>query len=150
MGKNLRFLFTSKCLAISLLTNPSSHGEGLSFLPLNTWLSVTTWGSSQAFFLKVHPSPASSHNATLTPNPSPQILSHLYVGKDSSPPKKKIQIPHKSFPTNSFLYLYFAFYFCFIYITALNNCFAFCPPKLGILPQSGKLIPQHLGRIIEE
>ena len=35
--------------------------------------------------------------------PSPQILSHLYVGKDSSP--FKMQNPYKSFPTKSVLYL---------------------------------------------
>ena len=67
--------------------------------------------------------------------PSPQILSHLYVGKDSSP--FKMQNPYKSFPTKYFLYF-------FLLVPPILF------PNLGILPQSGKIIPQHLGRIIEE
>ena len=66
----------------------------------NAQLSFPTQGRSHACFLKVHPSPASPQN---------KILSHLYVGKDSSP--FKMQNPYKSFPTKYFLYLYFSCYF---------------------------------------
>ena len=78
--------------------------------------------------LKVHPSPgsASPQNATL---PFPR-------GKDSSP--FKMQNLHKSFPSNYFLCLYSFFFFSDYYF------FSFFP-KLGILPQSEKVIPQCLG-----
>ena len=80
-GMRLTFLFTSKCIA-KLYLSPRilPHlGKYLSFLPPNTlmymWLSLTTGGRSQAFFLKVHPfppSPPSKCNATL-PHKSPPI-----------------------------------------------------------------------------
>ena len=113
---------------------PSPHGEGV-MLP-----------SSKL----VHPSPASPQNTTL-PFPT------MYTRKDSSP--FKMQNPYKSFPTKSFLYLYFSCYFylfifffdLYIFLKIFSwNLISPPPPKLWILPQSGKIIPQHLGRIIEE
>ena len=54
--------------------------------------------------------------------------------------------PHKSFSTNSFLYLCFIL-FLFIYIICFEFSFlSFFSHKLEILPQSWKIIPQHLGR----
>ena len=46
--------------------------------------------------------------------PSPQILAHLHVGKDSS--TIKMLYPNKPFPTNSVLYLCFLCYFIYLYI----------------------------------
>ena len=115
-GMRLTFLFTSKCIA-KLYLSPRilPHlGKDLSFLPPNTlmymWLSLTTWGRSQAFFLKVHPFPAfPPPPLKMQCYPSPQIPSHLFVGKDSSPLQNAK--PHKSFSTIFFSYLYVSFYF---------------------------------------
>ena len=79
--------------------------------------------------------------------PSHQIPSHLFVGKDSSPLQNAK--PHKSFSTNSFLYLCFIL-FLFIYIIALNFLFFLFFPKTWNSSPKLKIIPQHLGRIIEE
>ena len=150
-GMRLTFLFTSKCIA-KLYLSPRilPHlGKDLSFLPPNTlmymWLSLTTWGRSQAFFLKVHPFPASPQNAMLPfpTNPLPSICREGFFPLQNAK-------PHKSFSTNSFLYLYVSFYF-YLSILLLWIFFSFFfSQKLEILPQSWKIIPQHLGRIIEE
>ena len=54
----------------------------------------------------------------------------------------------------SLFFLFFVFCFCFLFCFVLLSFqfwvfFSFIP-KLGILPQSEKVIPQRLGRIIEE
>ena len=111
MGKELKFLFTSKCLAISLPTNPHI-GKDLSFLPPKYVAILDHMGKESSFLPRSASFP--SFSPKCNPYPSPQILSHLYVGKDSPPPSKsKIQNPHKSF-----LYLHFSFYFYFIYFIA--------------------------------
>ena len=132
------FLLNAK---LSFPVNPSLHGEGVSFssplnassyipphksfltwgrIPLNTWLSLTTWGRSQAFFLVVHPSPASpppkKTNATLPfpTNPLPSIC------MEGSFPLQNAK-PHKS-STVQILFYIFIFHFIFIY---LHYCFEF-------------------------
>ena len=129
------------------VTNHSPHGK-----------------RSHACFLEVYPSPASPQNATR--NPSQQILSNLYVGNDSSP--FKMQNPRKSFPTIFFYISLFFMLFSFIYIFVIFflfplNFFPYSHQKtkkqknknkkkknLEILPQSEKIVPQRLRRIIEE
>ena len=80
--------------------------------------------------------------------PSPQILSHLYVWKDSFPLQNAI--PHKS-STVQILFCIFIFHFIFIY---LYHCFEF--PFLFFFSKTWnsspklKNYPQLLGRIIEE
>ena len=147
-------------------------GKDVNFLPLNTWLSLTKWGRSQAFFpLKCtailphmgkescflpwsasFPRFSPKCNATIPHKFSP------YVGKDSSP--FKMQNPHKMLPyKSSFFMLLLSIYkivffplisFSFSLLFPLNFVFFHFSPKLGILPQSRKIIPQHLGPIIEE
>ena len=143
----LTFLFTSKCI-VKLYLSPRilPHlGKDLSFLLPNTlmymWPSLTTWGRSQAFFLKVHPFPASPQNAMLPfpTNPLPSICREGFFP------------PSKCKTSQIFLYkFFFISLFLFIYIIALNFLFFLFSQKLEILPQSWKIIPQHLGRIIEE
>ena len=69
----------------------------------------------------------------------------------------------KSFPTNLYFFFYFFFIFHFIFISIFTSDyfffliffifllnFLYFYAKLEILPQSGKIIPQHLRWIIEE
>ena len=146
MGKELKFLFTSKCSYIPPHKSFLTWGQ----IPLNMWLSLTTWGRSQAFFLIVHP-PFPSFPPKMQCYPSPQILSHLCVWKDSFPPSK-CKTPQILYGTNSFIYRYFSFYFYWsmslFWISFFFSFFFFS--KFEILPQSWKIIPQHLGGIIEE
>ena len=141
MGKDLSFL-PPKYIAIL----DHIKGRNSAFFPLKCKVILPHTGRSHACFLEVHPSPASPKNATL---PYPQILSHLYDLSDDSSPFK-MQNPKKSFPINSFfitlftrlfLFIYFfSFFFFFDYLK-----FLFFPKKLGILPQSGKIIPRVWG-----
>ena len=144
--------------------------------PLNTRLSVTTWGRSQAFFpLKINaqlsfptggkescfllwslsfPSFSPKCNPEMQCCPSPQILSHLYVRKDSSP--FKMQNPQKMLPYKFLFFLLFIsvyWFFFFFSFSFFKNYYYFLwiffsfffSPKLGILPQSGKIIPPAFG-----
>ena len=131
MGKDLNFLPLKLRLILSLM------GKESSFLPQKCNANLPHTGKESCFLprmLKVHPSPgsASPQNATL---PFPR-------GKDSSP--FKMQNLHKSFPSNYF-FVSSPFFFFFLIIII----FSFSP-KLGILPQSEKVIPQRLGGIKEE
>ena len=127
-AKNSNFEIFESALYMKSVSMP------LSFLSPNTlmymWLSLTTWGRSQAFFLKVHPFPASPQNAMLPfpTNPLPSICREGFFPLQNAK-------PHKSFSTNSFLYLCFIL-FLFIYIIALNFLFFLFSQKLEILPQS--------------
>ena len=147
--------------------NPSPHEKDLSFLamaildhmgkeslssPWNAKLSFPR-GRIYAFFLEVHPSPASPKYST---NPLQSTCREGFF-----PLQKANPTPHKSFPKNTLLYLYFSvhfylsilfsfFYILFFKMISFKVYFLFSFfPKLWILPQSGKIIPQHLGWIIE-
>ena len=149
MGKDLSFC-PSKYMAIL-----NQVGTKSSSLPLKFKVILPTWGRSHAFFLQIHPSPASPQSAML-PFPTYPLPSTCICRKDSSP--FKMQYPGQILPYNfSFIYLFlFLFYLSifihFFFFSAFHIfiiIFSF-PKKLGILPQSGKVIPQRLGRIIEE
>ena len=141
MGKESSFVFTFKCIGIPQHKSFPTWGRILSFLP--PWLTLTTWGRSQAFFLwyaklffptlrrshtfflKVHPSPSCSQKMQCYP--SPQILSHLYVGKDSS--RGFFLSLQNAKPPQILLYIFFCIFkpfFHFIFI-CLNIfvCFFF-------------------------
>ena len=81
--EELKFLFTSECLALSLSTNPSSHGEG--FKLSSPWMYGL--GKESSFLSQSASFP--SFAPKCNPNPSPKILSLLYVGKDASPLQKE-------------------------------------------------------------
>ena len=133
MWKDLSFLHLKLRLILSLM------GKESSFLPQKCKANLPHTGKESCFLprmLKVHPSPGSVPKCNST-------LPHR--GKDSSP--FKMQNLHNPFPTNYFLYLFFFFFFHYYLIYLFIFSFF---PKLGILPQSEKVIPQHLGRIIEE
>ena len=80
------------------------------------WLSLTTWGRSQAFFLKVHPFAASPQNAMLpfSTNPLPSICREGFF------PLFKMQ--NLTNPSLHILFYIFIFHFIFIY---LYYCFEF-------------------------
>ena len=142
------------------------------FFPLfypkyTSWLSLTTWGRSRAFFplkckatqgrsyaclVKVHPSPASSQN--MQHYPSPQILSHLEWFFPLQNAKPLQILLYKFFFISLFFMLFYLSRYIYLSIylfIIISYEFSFhFSPKLGILPQSWKIIPQHLGRIIEE
>ena len=128
----------SSFLPPEMQTYPSPQGEGV---------TLASWKCILPQLL-----PKMQHQ------PSPQNLLPSIcrpLGNDSS--LFKLQNPHKSFSPNSFLHLHFFLLFLFIYILIiiiiflfpLNFLFPFSP-KLKILPQSEKIIPQRLRRIIEE
>ena len=82
--------------------------------------------------------------------PSPQILSHLYVGKDSS--TFKVQNSHKSFPTifsfffHLFLFIYIFLYFIFITSFKSFLSFFFVPENFKFFPKVEKLFPSIWGQ----
>ena len=131
MGRESSFLLPE------MHSYPSPQGEGIIFL------------KSLSF-----PSFSPKCNATLPHKSSP-----IYMYARILPPSK-CKIHTKCFPTNSYFSCYSYLFLLFIsillflvhffIIIIISFEFAFFPPKLGILPQSGKIIPQHLGRIIEE
>ena len=161
-GKESSFLFTSNCIFIPLnksfpMWQILPHmGKDFSFLPLDIsyWLSLTAWGRSQAFFplkckailphrshawfLEVHPSPASPQNATLPfpSNPPPSICKEWFFPLQIAKPPQILPYNYKFI-----LYLYFSSYFylsIFIFLFLKNFLwifFSFFPQKLGILPQ---------------
>ena len=115
MGKELKFLFTSKCIAISLPTNPSSHGKDPpKFKPM-----LDHMGKESSFLPCSAPFPSSPPPKKNQCYPSPQILSHLYVWKDSFPLQNAK--PHKS-STVKILFNIFIFHFIFI---LRYHCFEF-------------------------
>ena len=156
----LRFL-SLKCMAIL----PCKSGEGVKLSPLNCiaiplhksfpmWQILPHMGKESSFLppeMQSHPSPhgegamlASSKCILLQlllkmqQYPSPQILSHLYVGNDSSP--FKMQNPYKSFPTNSLIYLCFSCYFClsilyFFFHIYIEFSFSFFPNTWNSSPK---------------
>ena len=132
------------------MTYPSPHGEGLSFLPY-TWLSLTTWGRSQAFFpLKckaIVPRtgkescllPRSASFPSFSPKCNTTLLHKsfpiLNAGDSSSPFKmqKPPQIlPYKSLFFMLILFIYICIYLFFIYLFIYYFVwifFSFFPPK---------------------
>ena len=153
MGKELNFLPLKY----------KAMGKESNFLfSLNAQLSPT-WGRSQSPESKLSFSTNSSpkckailpHNFT---NPSHSICREGFV--------PIMQNLYKSFPTNESLLLLFVFlfivilclfhfilflflFFFFLFLLRVFFFFFFFP-KLEILPQRRKFIPQHLGGIIEE
>ena len=115
MGRSLSF---SSPLNASSYIYPSPQilphmGKDLSFLPPSMWLSLTRRGRSQTVFLEVHILlPASPQNVTFPPYPSPQTLSHLYVGRILPPSKcKNPTNPSLRFSIFYFIYLHYCFEF---------------------------------------
>ena len=109
---------------------PSPHGEEVMLL------------SSKCILPQLLP------KIQLYPSPTNPLTS---IGKDSS--SFKMQNPYKSFPTKSFFVSSFFTLFSFIWISfflLFPFIFFFFPPKVGILPLSGNIISQCLGRIIDE
>ena len=115
------------------------------------WQTLPHMGKESRFLppeiVQIYPSP---HRVRVMLSSSKCILPQFL-------PKMQRYYPHKSFATNSFLYLYFSFYFhLYLLFFFLNFHWIFFffsfPPKLGILPQSRKIrpIPQCLRRVIEE
>ena len=149
MGKELNFLPLKY----------KAMGKESNFLfSLNAQLSPT-WGRSQ--------SPESK--LSFSTNSSPKckaILPHNFRDPSHSICREGfvpiMQNLYKSFPTNeSLLFLFFFLHFSFYFISFYSFFFfpyfffsisfeGFFFPKLEILPQRRKYIPQHLGGIIEE
>ena len=101
-------------------TNPSSHGEGLSFLPPEYVAIRDHMGRESSFLPRSASFP--SFSPKCNPNPSPQILSHLYVGKDSHPPQKK----KNAKPPQILPYKFFVIsLFCILFLFHLYHCFDF-------------------------
>ena len=140
-------------------------------------ISLTTWGRSQAFFhlkckfILPHMGKESCllpQSLCTLPQLLPKIQHYRYpfpqCREGFFPAPSKINVkPLQILPYKFFLYLYFScyfylsiYFFLFSFLIGLFSLnflffsFFFFFPKLGILPQSGKIIPQHLGRIIEE
>ena len=172
MGKESSFLFTSKCKAIPLHKSFPTLGKDLSLLPPK-YMAIFDHMEEESSFL---PPEMQSYSSPLGEGVmlasskcilpqllpkmqryhSPQILSHLYVGKNSAPFKMQnlancsLQIPFYIFVSCYFLCIYiFLLFSSFFPLNFLFFLSSFLP-KLGILPQSRKIIPQRLGGIIEE
>ena len=127
--------------------NHMGQDSSQAFFPWSAQLSFPTWGRSHAFFLEVHPSLASPQNAML---PSPPILSHLFrqgfFSLQNVKPTQNASLQILTFH-GIFIFLFFSFHFFHYYF--LWFFFSVFSKKPGILPQSGKIIPQHLRQIIE-
>ena len=146
-GMRLTFLFTSKCIA-KLYLSPRilPHlGKDLSFLPPNTlmymWLSLTTWGRSQAFFLKVHPFPASPPPNAMLPFPTNPLP---YICREGFFPPSKCKTSQILF----FIFFYiFMFHFIFIYLYYYFefSFLSFFPKNLKFFPKVEKLFPSIWG-----
>ena len=169
MGKEPSSLFTLKSIAIPSHKSFPTCGKDLNFLPL--YMAILDHIGNRSPEMQNYPSPHGE--GVMLPSwkcilpqllpkiqhyPSPQILSHLYVEKDSSP--FKMHNSYKYFLTKYFLfifqvifiYLHFFLFYYFLQIFFPPPFFFFFLflPKLGILPQSEKIIPQHLRRIVGE
>ena len=151
MGKESNFLFPLNA-QLSLPTNPSPHGEGVKLSsPCSAKLSFSA-----------NSSPHGEESSFLLPKCKailPDKSFAFYVGKILPHHAELLQIlPHKSlflfFFIFHFIFIYlFFFYFVllfFSYFLKFLFNFLFFFAKLEILPQREKIIPQCLGRIIEE
>ena len=118
----------SNFLLPEMQSYPSLHGKELCFFP-----------QSASF-----PSFSPKYNTTL-----PHKSSLIY--REGSSPFK-VQNLYKSFPTKSFFFIYILIFHIIFYLSVFLffffiNSFEFFLffPKVGILPQSGKIISQRLG-----
>ena len=150
-----------KCTAIKLPHHLKMHsypspqilshmGKNLSFLP--PWIHGYPWPHGEGVTLAsskctVHPSSASPLNTTL-PFPTNPVSSICMEGSFPLQNAKPLQIlPYKIFFVSLFFMLFLFMYTFFSYLLFRSN--SFFPKKRGILPQSGKINPQRLRRIIE-
>ena len=117
MGKDLSFC-PSKYMAIL-----NHVGTKSSSLPLKFKAILPTWGRSHAFFLQIHPSPASPQSAML-PFPTYPPPSTCICRKDSSP--FRMQYPGQILPHNfSFIYLFLFLFYLSIFIHLFYSFFCF-------------------------
>ena len=123
-----------------------SYGEGIKLSLLPKCTAIPQIGKESKLSLSTNSSPKCKailpHNFT---NPSHSICREGFV--------PIMQNLYKSFPTNEsllFLFFFFIFHFMFISFYSFYFFFLIFSPKLEILPQRRKFIPQHLGGIIEE
>ena len=118
-------------------------GRIWTFFPLNTWLSLTTWGRSQAnpfemhnygkescFFLKVHPSLASPQNAMLpfSTNPLPSICRQVFFPLQNAKPTWNASLQILIFHAIFIFLLFFSFHFFSFSFWFFFSFFLF-PPK---------------------
>ena len=118
MGKKLKFLFTSKCIGISLPQILPHMGKDLSFLPPKYLATLDHMEKESSFLPRSASFPCFPQkcNTTIPTNPLPPICREGFFPLQNAKPRK-------SFSTN-FLYIsLFSILFLFIYIIALNFLF---------------------------